>query len=165
MPTSPFKLETLNIDILQKSITVANHCEFGLVRIGNQLDLMILGGAEDVNSLGFEGKASDVGQMIALQCHLNHHNASAIRAVLAWLKPAPLGLKLRPAWVIVLDWRPPGMSVRCKKPAGKLPPFLRNNPSVRWPEQAEHRTRSWMMRPGVFSRKTGKMALAQMPII
>ena len=124
MPPSPYKLETLNIDILQKSITVANHCEFGLVRIGNQLDLMILGGAEDVNSLGFEGKASDVGQMIALQCHLNHHNASAIRAVLAWLKPAPLGLKTSAGLGDRIGLATPGHVRAMQKTGGKIAPIF-----------------------------------------
>ncbi|MRS03572.1 hypothetical protein EG832_10190, partial [bacterium] len=124
MPPSPFKLETLNIDILQKSLTVANHCEFGLVRIGNQLDLMILGGAEDVNSLGFEGKASDVGQMIALQCHLNHHNASAIRAVLAWLKPAPLGLKTSAGLGDRIGLATPGHVRAVQITGGKIAPIF-----------------------------------------
>lgn len=124
MPPSPFNLETLHIDILPKSITVAEQCEFGLVRIGNQHDLMILGRSEDVNSLGFEGKASEVGQMVALQCHLNHHNASTIRKVLPWLKPIPLGLKTSAGMGDRLGYATPGHVRAIQKTDGNIAPIF-----------------------------------------
>ena len=88
-------LDTIpGLDVLPRSLVVADEAEYGLARIETELRLVILAKSADSPVLQrFEGEHSEQAGRTLVLGPTSPHNAAALRAQLPWLRPKPLGLQ------------------------------------------------------------------------
>ena len=86
-------LTSTNLDFYPKSLLMQDGVEYGLAKTpaGNRLAVLTYPENEVLKT--FIGEHSEQGPLTLLLCPLTAHNASILRARVAWLRPRLLGLK------------------------------------------------------------------------
>jgi hypothetical protein len=82
----------INLPVYRSSPVVLEDTTFFLARTESGKQLGLLAPGESLLLRRFEGERLDRGGQTLLLCPLSHANALALRAVLPWLTPQPLGL-------------------------------------------------------------------------
>src|SRR5512136_345293 len=87
-------LQTLaHLDLLPRSLVVAGDAEYGLAQTEAGLRLAVLTSGDSPALNAFEGERSEQAGQTLLLGPTSPRNAAALRALLPWLKPRPLGLQ------------------------------------------------------------------------
>jgi len=118
-------LETLNLNMLPRSLSATDQAEFGLARSDAGLRLVIW--TRQANSLllrDFEGECSEQAGGTLLLGPTSPRNAAALRKYLPWLKPRPLGLQTSVGLGDRLGLATPGHVRAVRAVGGRLAPIL-----------------------------------------
>lgn len=94
MQTALSTLSSLDLDVAPASIVVEPRTEFGLARVAAVARLAVLADPRSAAVAEFEGERSQHGDRTLILGALNGHNAAALRAQLAWLRPALIGMRM-----------------------------------------------------------------------
>lgn len=114
----------IEADILKQSTISLGHISFTLAKTINSQRLLVLCDHDDSRLSEFEGFQKQNGKNTLKICPLNSTNAAALRSLLPWLKPVPLGLKMSAGMGDRLGLATPGHVRAIRKMEGKIAPIF-----------------------------------------
>jgi len=82
-----------NLNVLPRSLTTQSDVEYALAHTDAGLRLAVCASTGSASLRAFEGESSELGGQTLKLCPLSPANAAALRSMLPWLQPRPLGLK------------------------------------------------------------------------
>ena len=108
-------LRLRNLDVLPRSVVSVAGAEFGLARPGPRVAILAPSGTEVL--AGFEGESSTCGDSTLVLGPISAANLDALRALLPWLRPRPLGIRASAGFGDRLGLATPG-HVRAMRSSG-----------------------------------------------
>jgi tagaturonate epimerase len=110
--------------IITQSTVTLNRISFSMANTPNGIRLFVLGEQDDFRLKSFEGNQFQNGKNKLIICPLNSENAAALRFLIPWLKPIPLGLKTSVGMGDRLGLATPGHIHAIRKMEGKIAPIF-----------------------------------------
>ena len=124
MNSDQFELSSSGLDLYPHSLLSLKRVEFGFSQIDGKRALVILAAANSKVLSAFNGETSELFSKTLLLAPLDPHNASAIREVLPWLKPCPLGVSTSAGMGDRLGLATPGHIAAMRATGGKIAPIF-----------------------------------------
>lgn len=114
-----------HLNILPRSLVVAEDAEYGMARTEAGLRLAVLARSADSLALrDLQGDYSEQAGQTLMLGPISPHNAAALRAWLPWLKPRPLGLQTSAGLGDRLGLATPGHVRAVRSVGGSLAPIF-----------------------------------------
>ena len=92
MPGTGFLQSLQGMEVRAESVSSAGDAEFGLARVSNEEKLVLAASASSPIHARFHGEPKTYDHRTLLICPKSAANIAALKEILPWLKPKPLGL-------------------------------------------------------------------------